>query len=333
MQVVDTVGMQRQKLSNILLFSLDCGCELLKCVAEILHVEVGRHEERPFEGGEHKIRALDPVRGRDIYIVQSLYGDAASSINDKLVMLLFFIGSLWDAGAQRVTVLVPYLCYMRKDRRTKFQDPLSARYLAQLFEAVGINRLAVLDVHNLSAFENAFRCPTLHLTAQTLFVEYFAPLLIGERPVVASPDVGGVKRTELFRQALEEKLGQPVTGAFMEKYRSAGIVSGSQVVGDVEGRAVLILDDLIAGGTTMRRAAEAFSTAGAKVVYGAASHGVFAAGASTSLLTPAINRLVTTNSVGIGLSALGDRYQMLDISGLLADAINELVDGHVARIN
>jgi ribose-phosphate pyrophosphokinase len=112
-------------------------------------------EERDFEDGEHKIRALDVVANSEVYIIHSLNGDGSESANDKLCKLLFFIGALKDSGAQRVTAIVPYLCYARKDRRTQVQDPVTTRYVAKLFDAVGVDAIVALDVHNAVAFENA----------------------------------------------------------------------------------------------------------------------------------------------------------------------------------
>ncbi|WP_207308708.1 ribose-phosphate diphosphokinase [Marinobacter caseinilyticus] len=310
---------------KMMLFSLDSGKHLLQQVSSHLGVIPGSHEERHFEGGEHKIRALDTVRGQDVYLVQSLYGEPSESVNDKLIKLLFFIGGLRDAGAMRVTLYAPYLCYMRKDRRTKFQDPLSSRYSAQLLEAVGLDRLVVFDVHNIAAFENAFRCRTVHLSIQPLLADYLAPLFANSDIVVASPDIGGAKRVELFRERLAQTLGRPVDSAFVEKYRRGGVVSGGRVVGDVAGRTVIILDDLIAGGTTMRRAAEAMAYAGASAVYGAATHGLFTENAASNLSTAALSRLITSNSVsGPALPGWRDRHQVLDISPLIAESINAL---------
>jgi hypothetical protein len=127
-------------------------------VAQHLDLVLGEHEERAFEDGEHKIRPLIDVRRHDVFVMHSLYGEAEQSPNDKLCRLLFFIRALKDAGADRVTAVVPYLCYARKDRRTQPRDPITTKYVARLFEASGADAVITLDVHNLAAFENAFRC-------------------------------------------------------------------------------------------------------------------------------------------------------------------------------
>jgi ribose-phosphate pyrophosphokinase len=134
-----------------------------------------------------------------VFVIHSLNGDDEESPNDKLSRLLFFIGALKDAGAERVTAVVPYLCYARKDRRTQPRDPITTKYVAQMFEACGADAVITLDVHNVAAFENAFRCPVSNLEAIPLFVDHFARLLRHERVAVVSPDIGGARSNADFR--------------------------------------------------------------------------------------------------------------------------------------
>ena len=141
-----------------------------------------------------KVRPLVGVRDRDVFVVQSLLGDAHNSVHDKLWRLLLFIGALRDSSARRITVVAPYLAYGRKDRRTKPRDPVATRQLATLFEAAGTDRVVTIDVHNLAAFENAFRCRTENLLARPLFAEHVRSTVEGGAIVVVSPDVGGMKR-------------------------------------------------------------------------------------------------------------------------------------------
>ena len=185
----------------MLIFALDATRDLGTAVAGALGLELAPHEERAFEDGEHKARALISVRGRDVYVVQSLHGGPEASPNDKLCRLLFFAGAVRDAGAGRVTAVIPYLAYARKDRRTQLRDPITTRYVAQLIEAVGVDRVVVVDVHNLAAFENAFRCPTIHLEARPLFLAHLLPLLRKQKVAIVSPDAGGAKRAELLRES------------------------------------------------------------------------------------------------------------------------------------
>jgi len=191
------------------LFALEATAEFGKAIVGRLGQPLSPHEERGFEDGEHKIRALTAVQNADVYVVQSLHGGPTESANDKLCRLLFFIGALKDAGAARVTAAVPYLCYARKDRRTKANDHVTSRYVAALFEAVGADVVVTLEVHNPAAFENAFRCRTVALTATPVLVEY-AKHLAGEKLCVISPDTGGAKRAELFRETLQMVSGREI---------------------------------------------------------------------------------------------------------------------------
>jgi ribose-phosphate pyrophosphokinase len=295
-----------------------------------LGVSLSAHEEREFEDGEHKIRPLVNVRGKDVFVVQSLYGDERQSVNDKLCRLLFFLGALRDASAERVTAVIPYLCYARKDRKSKPRDPVTTRYVAGLFEAMGADRVVTMDIHNLAAFQNAFRIRADHLEAKGLFVDHFAPLARGEEMVVVSPDSGGVKRAEDFRQALSAALDRQVHSAFMEKYRSEGVVSGEAVVGDVSGKTAIIIDDLISSGTTLARAAESCRARGATKIYAAASHGVFSSKASQVLSNPALEKVVITNTIPpfrLDPDLTRNKLVMLDAAMLFAEAISRIHSG------
>lgn len=299
-------------------------------VAAALGLPLARHEERLFEDGEHKTRPLESVRGRDVFVIQSLHGEAGASANDKLCRLLFFIGALKDASAERVTAVVPYLCYARKDRRSKSRDPVTTRYVAQLLEAVGTDRVVTLDVHNLAAYENAFRCRVDHLEAKNLFVDYFAPRVANDAVIVVSPDVGGVKRAEQFRQALAQRLGREPGSAFLEKYRSAGVVSGEAVVGDVAGGIAIIIDDLISTGGTILRAANACRQRGAKKVYAAASHGVFVGAAATMVADPALEQVVVTDTIPpfrLDPGVARTKLAVLASAPLFAEAIRRIHSG------
>ncbi len=315
---------------DITLFALHASREFGERVSAHLGIPLSDHEEREFEDGEHKSRPLVNVRGRDVFVVQSLYSDLQQSVNDKLCRLLFFIGALRDASAQRVTAIVPYLGYARKDRKSQPRDPVTSRYVASLFEAVGTDRVVTLDVHNLAAYQNAFRCHSDHLEARKLFVRYFAGLVQDAEVVVVSPDVGGIKRAEQFRQALSRVLDKAVSTAFLEKYRSKGVVTGEAIVGDVKNRVVIIIDDLISTGTTMARAAKACHGLGAVKVYAVASHGVFVGAASQALGDQALEKIVITDTIPpfrLDPALVKEKVVILDAAALFAEAIKRIHSG------
>lgn len=312
--------------NRLQLFALDASRALGEAVARALGEPLARHEERAFEDGEHKARPLEEVGGRDVFVLQNLHAGPDQGANDKLVRLLFFIATLKDAGAARVTAVTPYLCYARKDRRTKPRDPVSVRYVATLLEAAGADGLITLDVHNPAAFENAFRRRAVTLTAAPLFVERFRTLA-DERLCVVSPDPGGVKRAQIFREALEAKMGRAVGFGFLEKRRSAGVVSGELFAGEVEGATVLIIDDLIGSGHTLARAAQAVRRAGAARVIALATHGLFMEGAEEAFATPDIEKVVVCDAVPpfrLKEGAARDKLEVIPSAPLLAEAIRRL---------
>ncbi len=316
--------------TDLKIFALASGRDYGARVTGALGVALGTHEERDFEDGEHKARPLENVRGADVYVVQSLYGDAAQSVNDKLCRLLFFIGALRDASAGSITAVIPYLCYARKDRKTKSRDPVTTRYVAALLEAVGLGRVVTLDVHNLAAFQNAFRCHSEHLEAAGLFAEHAARTWADEELIVVSPDVGGVKRAERFREILSRVLGREIPGGFMEKKRSAGVVSGELLVGEVEDRSAIVIDDLISAGTTMGRTAKACRAGGAAKVYAVATHGLFMPGADEVFADPAIDSLVITDTVPpfrLTDASAKRKLVVLETAPLVAEAIKRIHAG------
>jgi ribose-phosphate pyrophosphokinase len=278
--------------NSLRVFALNSSRAFGERVAESMGTPLASHEEREFEDGEHKARPLENVRGRDVFVIQSLYGDSEQTVNDKLV-------------------------------RLKSRDPVTTRYVAVLLEAAGVDRVVTMDVHDLAAYQNAFRCHSEHLEAKMLFVEYFASHAEHEL-VVVSPDVGGIKRAEHFREALEQKTGNPVAG------RSAGVVSGEAVVGDVEGRVAIILDDMIVSGGTIARTVRACYERGAKGIRAVATHGLFVDGADEILAVAELEKVVVTDSVPPFRSqagALSEKLEVLNAAPLFAEAIKRIHSG------
>ncbi|WP_025917931.1 ribose-phosphate pyrophosphokinase [Herminiimonas sp. CN] len=316
--------------NELMLFALEDSRAFGEQVSRHLGIGLSPHEEREFEDGEHKTRPLAGVRGKDVFVIESLHADHRQSVADKLCRLLFFVGALKDAAAARVTAIVPYLGYARKDQKTQPRDPVTTRYVATLFEAVGTDCIVTLDVHNLSAFQNAFRCRTEHLEANMLFARHFASLLQERETVVMAPDAGAIKRAERFRQSLAKAMGKPVGAAFAEKHRSQGIVSGDLIVGEVKDKYVIIIDDLISTGTTIARTARGCHALGAAKVYAAASHGLFLGGADAILADDALESIAVTDTVPsfrLGNGPVKAKLSVLCSTALFAEAIRRMHDG------
>lgn len=311
----------------MLIFAIDpCGQAFAEALAADLDVSLAAHELRRFEDGECKARPLVDPRGEDVYVVQSLHGGPDESPHDKLVRLLMFVATAREHGARRVTAVVPYLAYARKDRQTKPFDPVGQRYVAQMFESVDTSQVIVLEAHNTAAFQNAFRIPTVHLEARHALAAIAEALLTGDNLVVASPDPGGAKRAQLWREELEARTRRPVGFAMIDKRRSADVVSGTERVScDVEGADVLLFDDIIATGGTLARAAQALRHAGARRVVACAAHGLFVGAAGPTLASGAIDDVLVTDSVPAFRLSDEDRQRIRVVScaPLFAQAIRD----------
>jgi ribose-phosphate pyrophosphokinase len=307
---------------------------LAAAVAAASGLELAPVEERRFEGGEFKLRPLESVRGRTVFVLQCLAGTADAAVSDRLLRLLFLLQGLRDAGAERLVAVVPYFAFARKDRRTQIRDPVTSRYMAELIEATGLHRVVALDVHNAAALDNAFRVPFDHLTALPMMVDHFARRVSQEQVAVASPDVGGIKRAQVFRELLAARLGRDVEMVFIEKRRALDVVSGGTLVGEVSGKTVIVLDDLCATGGTLVRAASACRRARAQSVHVAFTHAPLLAGVHTLLDTEDISSVVVTDSVGWPLeprpgasSPKPTKLAVLPVAPLLGEAIRRMVSG------
>ena len=322
--------------SSVRLFAPQFSAELGAYVAAFLGTVLSKHEEREYEGGEHKMRPVESVRGCDVFVIAALNGDQELSANDKLCRLLFFIGALRDAGAATVTACVPYLCYARKDRRTQEHDPVATRYVAALFEAVGTDRVVVLDVHNEAAFDNAFRCETIRLEGFDVFAGVLPEVISINECVVASPDIGGVKRAQLLREELARRFRTDVGFAFMEKRRLAGVVSGDMFVGEVAGRDVVLYDDMIVSGATIIRATRAARQAGAKRVVVAASHAAFTPDAARLFADDGLDAVLVSDSIRLGeayASHIDGKLRICSCAPLIASKIKELAAAPAVKSN
>ncbi len=314
------------------LFAFAEGRAFAAMVGDEAGIAMGSLEERRFEGGEFKLRPLESVRDRTIFIVQSLIDSDEAPVASRLLRLLFLLQGLRDGGSPRRIVVVPYLAFARKDRRTQLHDPVTSRYLAELLEAAGASHVMALDVHNPAAFDNAFRIPVDHLSALPMFADHFAQCLGGGPICVVSPDIGGIKRAQLFRELLAGRLDRGIDLVFLEKRRALGTVSGGALVGDVTGSSVIIIDDLCATGGSLVRAAQACQRAGAARVHVAVTHAALLAGLQTLRAERSIAGIVITDSAVVpdksaATAADAGRLSVLSVAPLFAAAIRRSIAG------
>jgi ribose-phosphate pyrophosphokinase len=323
--------MTRRSVPEPLIFAPAESRALALAASETSGIELAGLEEREYEGGEFKLRPLESVRDRTVFIVQSLAETREAPMAQRLVRLLFLLQTTRDAGAGCLVAVIPYLAYARKDRRTKPRDPVYTRYVAQLIEAAGTDRVVALDVHNASSLDNAFRIPTDHLTALPMMAAHFTEHLPTGKLAVASPDIGGIKRAQTFGEILERKAGRKVELLFIEKRRDGNLVSGGAVVGNASGHDVIMLDDLCASGATLLQAATALRAAGATSVHATVTHTPLEKGIAALAASPGIAQVVVTDSVGYttatGASGHGTKVKTLPTGKLLGCAIARIAKG------
>jgi ribose-phosphate pyrophosphokinase len=249
----------------------------------------------------------------------------------RLIRLLFLLQTLRDAGAGCVVAVIPYLAYARKDRRTKPRDPVYTRYVAQLIEAAGAERVVALDVHNASALDNSFRIPVDHLSALPMMATHFNQHLPGGQLAVVSPDIGGIKRAQVFRELLQRKSGRKVELLFVEKRREGQVISGGTIIGEVTGHDAIIVDDMCATGSTLLQAASALRKAGANSVHTAVTHIPIEVGLNALAAADDVAQVVVTDSVGyspdLSGSAHARKLKTLAVGELLGYAMTRIVNG------
>ena len=318
----------RVSVASMQIFDLTPHQTLGRDIAHAAGFPLSPCEARAFRGGQHKLRPLVSVRGTDVFVISTLHATDGMSVNDHLVRMLFFIAACRDHGAAQVTAVAPWLPYARKDRVTKARDPVSSRYVAQLFEAVGTDTLVTVDVHNLSAFQNGFRCRTINLDTVRLFSAEVTAHAADGPVAILSPDLGGVKRAELLRQAVEMVSNRPAGFAVVEKHRSEGVLGGGLFAGEVAGHDVWIIDDMIESGETMLRAAEACRLRGARSVHLMATHAFFDAEALKRLLGPDVASLTITDSAeALTPPAPEPRLRRLSVAPMIGQCLARMHSG------
>lgn len=288
--------------------------DLTKRVCGHMGIEMGLARTIPFPDGELIVKLDEDVRGRDCYVVIS----TAEPVNDNIMELLVFIDCLRRASAGRVCVVIPYFGYGRQDRKDEGRVPITAKLVANLVTSAGADRVLAIDLH-AAQIQGFFDLPVDHLSATPVFVDYFGKLK-DKLPslCLVSPDVGNVKVAESMANLLGGEL------AIINKRRISGsLVSMSNIIGDVEGRTVLMFDDMISTAGTICEAAKLVMEKGAREVMAAATHGLFVGSAVDRILNSPISKIVVTDTVPLQprCKPLADRLVHLSVGQMLGEAI------------
>ncbi len=299
---------------DIKIFCGNSNMALATAIANHLGLPVGKSEVSTFSDGEISVHIKESVRGSDVFVVQSF----ATPVNRNLMELLIMIDAFRRASAGRITAVIPYYGYARQDRKNRSRDPISAKLVANLISTAGADRVLTMDLH-APQIQGFFEMPLDHMLGMPILVEYFEKLVSKEEHdyVVMSPDLGSVNRARKFAERLELPL------AIVDKRRSRANVSEvMNVIGDVEGRDVLILDDIIDTAGTLCNAAIAIKERGARSVNACATHGVLSGPAIERICASVIDEIVLLDTINIDEKAKScDKIKVLTVAPVFAEAI------------
>jgi ribose-phosphate pyrophosphokinase len=286
-------------------------------VCQHIGIPVGKATVLVFPDGELLVKLDEDVRGRDCFIVQS----TCAPVNENLMELLIWIDCLKRASAQRITAVLPYFGYARQDRKSEGRTPITAKLVANIITAAGANRVIAMDLH-AAQVQGFFDIPTDHLLASPVLSKHFMEIApeMGKLAVV-SPDPGNLKAASFYAKELNADL------AFIDKRRKSGSeVVAANIIGDIEGKSILMIDDMITTGGTVAEASRILKDHGAARIYVAATHGVFAGEAIKKLTASPIERFIITDTIPMcsRLSPIRDRLTVLSVAPLMGEAIKRI---------
>ncbi|HET7479500.1 MAG TPA: ribose-phosphate pyrophosphokinase [Rubrobacteraceae bacterium] len=310
---------------RLMLFSGDGYPQLAERIADRLDLDLGNVDKQRFPSGEMYARYMESVRGADVFIVQSL----GEPVNRNLMQLMVMIDAAKRASAKRITAVLPYYAYSRQDRKTKPREPITARLVANMIQTAGAERVMTMDLHQ-GQVEGFFAFPVDHLTAMHTFVDYFveAGFKDADDVVVVAPDTGEAK----VANRLADHLGVP--WAILNKRRSGpGQSEVTHVIGDVEGRRAIMIDDLIDTAGTLCNAAEILIRKGATEVYAAGTHAIFSGPAYRRIEDSSIKEVVVTDTLPLKEGEPRSKIRTLTIAPILASTIkNVFLDDSVSEV-
>jgi len=299
------------------LFSGNANRDLAKEIADHLGISLSKALVEKFMNGEIRVKIEENVRGVDVFVAQP----TCSPVNDYLMELLLMIDALKRASAQRVTAVIPYYGYARQDRKVTGREPISAKLVANLLTTAGANRVLTMDLH-AGQIQGFFDIPVDHLEAVKIMADYFSNLGLKNMAVV-SPDVGGAARARAFAEELKRV---PLT--IITKRRPQPDVSEvEEVVGEVEGKIAIMIDDMILTGGSLTHGAEALIQRGAKEVYACATHAILCGPAAERLQSSSISQIVVTNTIPLEKEKRIPKIKILSIAPLIGEAIKRIHQG------
>src|ERR1700720_1064947 len=314
---------QRMRFDQLKIFTGNANPALAAKICAAMGCTLGAASVEPFSDGEIRLQILENVRGADVFVVQP----TCTPVDRHIIELLLMIDALRRASAERITAVLPYYGYARQDRKDKPRMPISARLIANLIQRAGADRVLTLDLH-AAQIQGFFDVPVDHLFAAPVMLEYFES--IGRRDMtVVSPDAGGVERARAFAKHMNAPL------AIIDKRRTdVNVAEVMNIIGDVEGRHCLIVDDLIDTGGTLVKGAEALLKQGATSVIACATHAVLSGSAVQRIEASQISEVVVTNSIPLSEEAKRcTRIKTLSVAPLLARAIQSIhEDGSVSTL-
>ncbi|EHL6394590.1 ribose-phosphate diphosphokinase [Listeria monocytogenes] len=293
------------------IFSLNSNRELAAEIAKEVGIELGKSSVTHFSDGEIQINIEESIRGCHVYVIQS----TSNPVNQNLMELLIMIDALKRASAATINIVMPYYGYARQDRKARSREPITAKLVANLIETAGATRMITLDMH-APQIQGFFDIPIDHLNAVRLLSDYFSERHLGDDLVVVSPDHGGVTRA----RKMADRLKAPI--AIIDKRRPRpNVAEVMNIVGNVEGKVCIIIDDIIDTAGTITLAAKALREAGATKVYACCSHPVLSGPAMKRIEESPIEKLVVTNSIALPEEKWIDKMEQLSVAALLGEAI------------
>jgi ribose-phosphate pyrophosphokinase len=302
---------------------------LAREIAVTLGETLGESNLVNFASGEIKCRFGHSVRGGDVFVIQTHSASDAGSINDSIMEHLIMIDAAKRASAKRITAVMPFYGYARQDRKSSGREPITAKLLANMFKIAGADRLLSVDLHS-GQIQGFFDGPVDHLTSMPVLIDYIVKNRPPEEIVIVSPDTGRVKVAERYAK----RLGADVAAVYKKRsHEVANQVEALGVMGDVDGKQAVLIDDMIDTAGTMCSAAEVLRLNGASDVWAMATHGLFSEPAVDRLKNSAISRVVVTNTLPFPSEKQFDSLEILSCAGVIARAMEAIFsDTSVSKI-